>query len=321
MAVYTKVSKAEAAEFLAAYDLGMLVELIGIKQGVENTNYVLRTTKGRYILTLYEKRVKEEDLPFFLGLMQHLAKKGVLCPQPMVAKTSAMLGRLAGRPAALTSFLPGEMVRLITPKECGELGRGLASMHAGTVDFKMHRPNALSLQGWKKLLKDTHNRADEVRPGLADILKQEYDYLCKNWPKGLPFGVIHADLFPDNVFFKNGKLCGLIDFYFACEDFLVYDLGICFNAWCFERHVSFNITKARQLIKGYEKIRPLSKAEKAALPVLMRGSDLRFLLTRLYDWLNHVPGALVKPKDPLEYMTRLSFHQMAKGISDYGFDI
>jgi len=320
MAVYTKVSKAEAEAFLRAYDLGACEDLIGIKQGVENTNYILHTAKDRYILTLYEKRVKPEDLPFFLGLMDHLAQKGVRCPQPVRNEAGAMLGELNGRPAAITSFLPGEMTKRILPEECGELGRALAGMHVAAKGFPLHRPNALSLPGWEKLLKDCRARADEVRPGLSKILETEFAYLRAHWPTDLPFGVIHADLFPDNVFFDKGKLCGLIDFYFACEDMLAYDLGICFNAWGFERHVSFNITKARLMVKGYEEVRPLTDAEKAALPILMRGSDLRFLLTRLYDWLNRVPGALVKPKDPLEYMTRLHFHQMAKDISDYGID-
>jgi homoserine kinase type II len=320
MAVYTKVSNAEAAQFLAAYDIGALEALTGIKQGVENTNYDLRTAKGRYILTLYEKRVKPEDLPFFLGLMDHLAKKKVVCPQPIRDKSGEMLGMLNGRPAAITSFLPGSMTRRILPEECGELGRALASMHVAAADFPLHRPNALSLPGWEKLLKDCRTRADEVRPGLSKVLEDEFAYLRARWPQDLPFGVIHADLFPDNVFFAHGKLAGLIDFYFACEDMLAYDLGICFNAWCFERHVSFNITKARAMVRGYEEVRKLTDAEKAALPLLVRGSDLRFLLTRLYDWLHQVPGALVKPKDPMEYMTRLNFHQMAKDISDYGID-
>lgn len=320
MAVYTKVSDAEAAEFLHAYDLGEFKELTGIKQGVENTNYVLRTAQERTILTLYEKRVKPEDLPFFLGLMEHLAQKGVPCPQPIRDKAGEILGRLNGRPAAITSFLPGAMTQRIQPEECAELGRALAGIHVAAAGFPLHRPNALSLPGWEKLLKDCHARADEVRPGLSTVLETEFAWLRAHWPADLPFGVIHADLFPDNAFFAHGKLCGLIDFYFACEDFLAYDLGICFNAWCFERHASFNITKARAMVKGYEQVRPLSAAEKTALPLLMRGSDLRFLLTRLYDWLNRVPGALVKAKDPLEYMTRLNFHQMAKTISDYGLD-
>jgi homoserine kinase type II len=318
MAVYTKVSDAEAVAYLGAYDIGAFESLTGIKQGIENSNFILRTARDRFILTLYEKRVKTEDLPFFLGLMEHCAKKGVSCPHPVAMKSGEVLGTLAGRPAAITSFLEGTQTARILPEECAELGRAMAAFHQAALDFPLRRPNTLSLPAWEKLLADCKSRADEVQPGLAAELADELDFLRAGWPKNLPRGIIHADLFPDNVFFARGKLSGVIDFYFACEDALAYDLAVCFNAWCFERHVSFNVTKARAIVKGYEEIRPLSAVEKAALPLLVRGADLRFLLTRLYDWLNRVPGALVKPKDPHEYMTRLDFHRMAKDIADYG---
>lgn len=318
MAVYTKVPESDVASFLLAYDIGEIAELIGIKQGVENSNYVLRTTQKQFILTLYEKRTREEDLPFFLGFMQHLAKKGVPCPLPILTKTGESLGRLAERPAAITSFLNGKSATRISPNECAELGRALAAMHNAGADFTMERPNALSLSGWAGLVEACAPRADSVQAGLAHLLQQELAYLQENWPDGLPRGVIHADLFPDNVFFDGPQLCGLIDFYFACSDLLVYDLAICLNAWCFENNVAFNITKARALIKGYESVRPLSEEEMVALPLLARGSALRFLLTRLYDWLNQVPGALVKAKDPMEYYVRLQFHQRVENISAYG---
>jgi homoserine kinase type II len=318
MAVYTKVSEAQAEAYLEGYDLGAFESLTGIRQGTENSNYLLATTRGRFILTLYEKRVREEDLPFFLGLMEHCARHGVPCPLPVRMKSGELLGRLEGRPATLVSFLDGEMTLRITPDECAGLGRALATLHLAAQDFEPRRQNALALPAWEKLLGDCKPRADEVRAGLAVTLGQELDFLRGHWPKDLPRGIIHADLFPDNVFFRGSEVCGLIDFYFACEEMLAYDIAICFNAWCFERHVSFNVTKARAMINGYESVRKLDAAEKAALPVLVRGADLRFLLTRLYDWLHQVPGALVKPKDPLEYLTRLEFHRMAKGIADYG---
>lgn len=318
MAVYTKVSEQSAAEFLRAYDIGTFKSIHGIKQGVENSNYLLTTSEAQYILTLYEKRTRKEDLPFFLGLMEHVARKGVSAPLPIRTRQEEILGELEGRPAAITSFLKGKMTPRIIPEECFELGKGLAAFHVAAGDFAMHRSNALSLPGWERLLEATLPRANEVEPGLASILAKEMEFLRAHWPKDLPFGVIHADLFPDNVFFQDSKLCGLIDFYFACEDFLAYDLAICLNAWCFENKMSFNITKAGALIRGYNQVRPLSRQELDALPVLARGSALRFHLTRLYDWLNQVPGALVRPKDPVDYLGRLLFHQRVSDVTSYG---
>ena len=305
MAVYTKVSGTDASDFLNAYDLGDLRTLTGIKRGVENTNYILTTTKGRYILTLYEKRTREEDLPFFLSLLEHLATTGVPCPLPMKMKNGGALARLLGRPAAIVSFLEGEPVARSTPDDCAELGLALATMHNAASSYRLlQRPNALSLAAWNTLLAANEARADEVMSGLGALLRKELDYLRSRWPKDLPRGIIHADLFPDNVFFDAAKLCGLIDFYFACNDFLAYDLAICLNAWCFENSVAFNITKARALLKGYQQARKLTPKEISMLPLLARGAAVRFLLTRLNDWLNQVPGALVKAKDPLEYLTR-----------------
>jgi homoserine kinase type II len=320
MAVYTKVSDPEAEDFVRAYDIGAFKGLTGIKQGVENSNYILEAGTGRYILTLYEKRVKRADLPFFLGLMEHLAAAGVPCPKPVRTRDDDVTRELAGRAAAVTGFLPGSMTQRITPEQCAELGRALAKMHVAAAGFGLHRPNALSLTGWEKLANDCVPTADTVRKGLADVLEDELSYLRAAWPDNLPRGVIHADLFPDNVFFNGNTLCGVIDFYFACEDLFAYDLAICINAWCFERDMTFNITKARSLLKGYEKHRPLSPAERSALPILARGSALRFLLTRLYDWLNQVPGALVKTKDPIEYLVRLEFHQRVTSAASYGID-
>ncbi len=319
MAVYTKISEQDASEFLQDYDLGTLVELTGIRSGVENTNYFLTTTAGRYVLTLYEKRVHTEDLPFFIGLMEHLAAKNLPCPKPQKMKSGKVLGHLAKRAAVIISHLKGASLTRIVPNDCAELGRALAAMHLSVADFPMHRANALSLPGWEKMVEFAAGRADEIFVGLGAILQKEIAHLKAYWPTDLPKGIIHADLFPDNVFFDGPRLCGLIDFYFACDDLLVYDLAVCLNAWCFERDASFNITKARALINGYEEVRPLSAAEKEALPLLSRGSALRFLLTRLHDWLHQVPDALVKPKDPLEYLIKLQFHQGVQNVSAYGF--
>ena len=322
MAVYTNVSENEVTEWLKAYDVGGFRALTGIKSGVSNSNYVLETTKDRYILTLYEARTKADDLPFFLGLMEYLAKKGVLCPLPIRGVDGAAMHPVAGRPAAIISFLRGKSLPRVDPNHCAELGHALATMHAAVTDFPMHRPNALSLAGWQELFDACDGRADEVSHGLAALINDEMAFLKEHWPQDLPAGVIHADLFPDNVLFDGAKLCGIIDLYFACNDFLAYDLAICLNAWCFEgNNMSFNITKARAMLAAYQAVRPLSLAEKKALPVLARGAAIRFMMTRLYDWLNQVPGALVKAKDPLEYVARLKFHQKVTDGSSYGVEI
>ncbi|PWC56387.1 homoserine kinase [Azospirillum sp. TSO22-1] len=320
MAVYTEVSDEELSAFAAQYDLGAVLSCKGIAEGVENSNFLLVTETGPYILTLYEKRTKREDLPFFLGLMEHLSEHGVDCPLPVHARDGEALHELCGRPAVIVTFLKGMWPRRIQPQHCAQLGEALARLHLAGAGFDMTRSNALSLAGWQDLFARCAERADEVRPGLRDTLAAELDALAAHWPNGLPGGVIHADLFPDNVFFSGERLSGLIDFYFACNDFLAYDIAICMNAWCFEADGSFNATKARQLLTNYQRVRPLSAEELSALPWLCRGSAVRFLLTRLYDWLNHPPGAFVRPKDPLEYLRKLRFHQTVRSVGAYALD-
>jgi homoserine kinase type II len=318
MAVYTEVPDGDLAAFVKAYDIGDVVSCKGIAEGVENSNFLMRTTKGSYILTLYEKRVNRSDLPFFLGLMEHLAAKGLSCPTPIKARDGEALRELCGRPAAIISFLEGMWPRRPTERHCQLLGSAMADLHIKGRDFALKRPNNLSLSGWRTLVANTKDRADDVAPGLAATIQDELAFLEKNWPQDLEVGVIHADLFPDNVFFLGDRLSGLIDFYFACTDYLVYDVAICLNAWCFEQKGEFNVTKAKLMIESYAKLRPLPEAELAAMPILARGGALRFLLTRLYDWLNHPPGAFVSPKDPLEYLKKLRFHQQAKSVAAYG---
>ena len=318
MAVYTDFSDEEFAAFMAAYDLGAVLSVKGIAEGVENSNYLLSTERGQFILTLYEKRVDPADLPFFLGLMEHLAGRGISCPQPVRDRRGNSLNRLANRPAALVTFLTGMWVRRPKPEHCGQVGGALAGLHLAGEGFALRRPNALSVGGWRPLYEQCGGRADEVAPGLGAEIEHELGYLEANWPSRLPEGIIHADLFPDNVFVHGGKLSGLIDFYFACNDMLAYDVAICINAWCFEADGSLNVTKARMLLAGYGQVRKFSEAEIAALPLLARGSALRFLLTRLYDWLTVPEGALVVPKDPLEYYRRLRFHRSVTDASAYG---
>ncbi len=324
MAVYTEISDVELAAFVAEYDIGEVMACKGIAEGVENSNYLLQTDRASYILTLYEKRVARSDLPFFLGLMAHLANQGIACPTPIAGRDGATLRQLCGRPAAIISFLSGLWPRQIMPKHCRLLGAALAQLHLAGASFEMRRPNALSVAGWRPLFEKAGPRAGEVRDGLATALAAEIDILEADWPdpesSGLPVGVIHADLFPDNVFFLGDRLSGIIDFYFACTDLLAYDIAVCLNAWCFERDLSFNITHARGLLAGYGEVRALQPAELAALPLLSRGAALRFCLTRLYDWLHTPDGALVKPKDPLEFFRRLRFHQQVRGPGAYGLD-
>ncbi|MCH6578656.1 MAG: homoserine kinase [Alphaproteobacteria bacterium] len=320
MAVYTEVSDEELEEFLSQYDLGGLVSFKGIAEGVENSNYLLGTGTGTYILTLYEKRVHRDDLPYFLGLMEHLAGQGIACPTPIRGSDGRALRELCSRPAAIISFLEGVWPRRVQPRHCALLGDTMARMHLAGASFGGERANALSIEGWRRLFRQVEARADEVRPDLAAEIAGELAHLEAHWPRDLPAGIVHADLFPDNVFFLADKLSGLIDFYFACNDFFAYDLAICLNAWCFETDRSFNITKARQMLSAYREVRPFSDTELEALPLLARGSALRFLLTRLYDWLNHPDGAWVKPKDPLEYLQKLRFHQGITGAGAYGLE-
>jgi homoserine kinase type II len=320
LAVYTDFTDDEFEAFMAGYDLGPVVSVKGIAEGVENSNYLLATAKGQFILTLYEKRVDPADLPFFLGLMEHLARGGITCPLPVHDRQGRTLARLAGRPAAIVTFLAGVSVRRPRPDHCVEVGRALARLHVAGDGFGLMRRNALSVRGWRPLFDGCSGRADEVQSGLGAEIARELDHLESRWPGGLPVGVIHADLFPDNVFFLGNRLSGLIDFYFACNDMLAYDVAVCINAWCFEQDGALNMTKSRALLSAYASVRPLGLPESDALPLLCRGAALRFLLTRLYDWLTVPEGALVVPKDPVEYYRKLRFHRSVTDAGAYGLD-
>ena len=320
MAVYTDVADDEVRSFIALYDIGEVLSCKGIAEGVENSNFLLTTERGNFILTLYEKRVAPTDLPFFIALMEHLAAHGVACPTPVRARDGIALRELCGRPAAIVTFLAGMWPRRIQPFHCAGLGAALAVLHRAGASFGTNRPNDLSVAGWRRLYETCSSRAAEVQPGLAGELAAELAIVEAEWPHELPTGVIHADLFPDNVFFRDREVSGLIDFYFACTDFLAYDLAVCLNAWCFEADGSLNVTKTRLLLEGYRRVRPLTAAELAALPLLARGSALRFLLTRMFDWLNQPAGALVRPKDPLEFLRKLRFHRGITDIAGYGLD-
>ncbi|MBL6928553.1 MAG: homoserine kinase [Rhodospirillales bacterium] len=320
MAVYTEVSDEDLIAFAADYGIGEVLSCKGIAEGIENTNYLVETEQNRFILTLYEKRVKRDDLPFYLGLMEHLAGKGIPCPTPLRTHDGQVLRELCGRPAVMVSFLPGMWPKRPGPAHCAALGEALANMHVAGADFTIRRPNDLTVGDWRPLLQASRGHADLVRPGLTAELESELTFLEANWPTELPAGVIHADLFPDNVFFRGAALSGLIDFYFACNDFFAYDVAVCMNAWCFEADGEFNATKARRMLRAYRRVREFSPDEMAALPMMARGSALRFVLTRLYDWVNTPKDALVTPKDPLEFFGLLRFHQGVKSPGEYGLE-
>ncbi|MEI9963712.1 MAG: homoserine kinase [Caulobacteraceae bacterium] len=309
MAVYTDITDSDLEAFLADFDLGQAQSCKGIAEGVENSNFLVETTAGRFILTIYERRVREEDLPFFLGLMQWLAQHGYPCAEPMPGRDGRIYRPLRGKPAALVEFMNGISVRRPTAQHCREAGEGMAWLHECTRGFPLRRVNDLGQAAWRPLFERLRGAADGLKPGLADVVDRDLTTLAGCWPAELPAGAIHADLFPDNVFFQGGRFAAAIDFYFACDDFLAYDVAVALNAWCFEPDGSFNATLAQAFLAGYERRRPLSPAERRALPVLAWGAAMRFFLTRLNDWGATPEGALVRPKDPLEYERKLAVHR------------
>lgn len=317
MAVYTPLSDADVAELLAQYDIGAPLRCEGIAEGVENTNYKLTTSSGRYILTIFEKRVAEADLPFFIGVMVRLAARDFQAPQPIATRDGGYLTLIKGKPAAIVAFLDGVWPRHIELWHCAAVGEALARMHVALDGFEIERPNALSVAGWEKLITPRMDEVEKLQPGLAALLTDDMARVRSAWRHDLPRGVIHADLFPDNALFAGGELTGVIDFYFACTDALAYDLAVCLNAWCFAG-ASYDIERGRAMIAGYRRVRPLSNLERAALPVLAYGAALRFFATRLADWAATPAGATVTPKDPLEYADKLAFHRAARGAAFYG---
>ncbi len=318
MAVYTTLSDAELAALLAEYELGPALACDGITAGVENSNFALTTAQGRFILTIFEKRVRAEDLPFFMGVMARLAARGVPAPQPIATKSGALFTQAKGKPACIVTFLDGDWPRAPDVAHCAAIGDALARMHVALEGFAIERENALSLEGWEKLITPRLAQAETLRPGLASEIEADVAAVRAAWPSGLPRGPIHADLFPDNALFVGERLTGVIDFYFACTDFLSYDLAACLNAWCFADERDYDAARGAAMIAAYEAIRPLSDAARAALPTLCRGAALRFFATRLADWFDTPDGALVKKKDPLEYADKLAFHRSAKDAVDYG---
>jgi len=318
MAVYTDITDDELSALLADFDLGAPLSFKGIAEGVENSNFLLETEAGRYILTVYEKRVDAADLPFFLGLMRWLAKHGYPSAEPMADRAGQLIKRVRGKPCAIVEFLNGLSVRRPTAAHCREAGAGLAGLHLAVDGFPMVRENDLGQAAWAPMFASLHGDAEALKPGLSATIARDLEMLATRWPSDLPRGVIHADYFPDNVFFTGGRFAGTIDFYFACIDAFAYDVAVALNAWCFEPDGSFNITSARALVAGYESRRPLSDAERAALPILAHGAAMRFFLTRLHDWGATPVGALVRPKDPLEYERKLAVHRASPDLVLFG---
>ena len=322
MAVYTKLDKKDIEKILSNYSIGKLKYFKGIQEGIENTNYYLLVEEKKYILTIYEKRVDPKDLPFFSELMTGLDKKNYKCPVPLANSENKTISNYKGKKLMIVSFLEGKAKQVLTPNDCKQVGIEVAKMHEITKSFKIKRNNNLSVKSWRSLFNAIKNQCTKINKDLPKLIETNLIDVENNWPKNLPSGIIHADLFSDNIFFQNGRFNGIIDFYFSCNDFYSFEIAICFNALCFDgekNNLSFNVTKAKNFIDGYSAIRKLSDKEKESIKVLSQGAALRFLLTRVFDALNTVEGAIVKVKDPIEYLKRLEFHKNSKSFEDYFF--
>ena len=322
MAVYTKLSENQLKEFFSKYNLGNLLDYKDIKEGIENTNYFMHPEKGKFILTLYEKRVDNKDLPFFISLMKNLFDKNFPSPEPIINKNGNYISEISGKKAAVVSFLEGNAKTVLNPENCYQVGINTAKLHLITKNLSGKRQNKLSIDSWRKIYNKVKKDCSKIHQNLPDIIEKNLDIIEKKWPKNIPSGIIHADLFPDNIFFKGNELSGIIDYYFSCNDYYAFEIAICLNALCFEgrsENLSFNVTKAKKFIDGYSSLRRLSEEEKESLKILCQGAAIRFLLTRVFDYLNLIEGAIVKIKDPVEYLKRLEFHNSVKNYQDYFF--
>jgi len=322
MAVYTKLSEKDLIEFLSKYNIGKIQKHEEIKEGIENTNYLIQTEKGKFILTLYEKRVDEKDLPFFISLMRNLFDKKFPSPEPIINKNGNYISEIFDKKAAVVSFLDGKAKLILNPLDCYEVGVYTAKLHLITKNLVSKRKNKLSVKSWREIYNRVKKDCSKIHPNLSNTIEKNLNEIEMDWPKNIPSGIIHADLFPDNIFFKKNKLSGIIDFYFSCNDYYAFEIAICLNALCFEgknENLSFNVTKAKKFIDGYSSVRNLTDDEKKSLKVLCKGAAIRFLLTRVFDYLNLIEGAIVKIKDPLEYLKRLEFHESVKNYNDYFF--
>ena len=320
MAIYTKISSKDIRSIEKKYNLGKIIHFKGIKKGIENTNYLLKTKNKRFILTLFEKRVQKKDLPFFMNLMDKLSKYKINCPKPQRNKKGSFLIKIKNKTGSIVSFVEGKDKLKLNPKNCHEIGKNIAKLHRVSKKIKLYRKNSLSLKEWSKLLNKIGNKSKIISPNLNSLMKNSFLQIKNKWPKNLPYGIIHADLFIDNIFFKKNKFHGYIDFYFACNDFLMYEIAICINALCFDKKNNkfiFNKKKSTNLIRGYSKIRKFSVNEKKSLNILCKGAALRYLLTRTYDYLNTPKNAIIKIKNPREYIQKLKVHNKFKNFKNY----
>jgi len=322
MAIYTRLSGENIQELFSKYNVGKILNYKGIKEGIENTNYFVQTDKNKFILTIYEKRVDEKDLPFFMSLMRNIFDSKFISPEPMINVNGNYITEIFGKKAAVVSFIEGSAKKKLSPENCYEVGLKTAELHTITKNLNGKRKNNLSVSSWRKIYENVKVDCLKIDKNLPSIIEKNLNEIEDNWPNDIPSGIIHADLFPDNIFFKNNKLSGIIDFYFSCNDFYAFEIAICLNALCFEgqnENLSFNVTKAKKFIDGYSKIRKLSRPEKESLKILCQGAAIRFLLTRVFDYLNLIEGAVVQIKDPIEYLKRLEFHNSVKSYEDYFF--
>ena len=316
MAVHTKLSKRDILDILSIYKVGNLINFSGIRDGIENTNYKIKTTKNDYVLTIFEERVNKKYLPFFLNLMLNCDKKEISCPKPILDSKYNLINSFNQKKIAIFSFLSGKSKKSWSEINCFDVGKILGQFHSANKNLKKKITNEFSLDFWKKIFKKmSKSKLDSLIPGIHELLETELEFLHLNWPKNLPKGIIHADLFPDNVFFDKKKISGILDFYFSCYDFLIYDLAITINAWCFNKG-KFNQSFFNKIIKGYQSERKLTEIEKTQFNIIIRGASLRFLLTRLYDSINTKKNSIVTLKDPIEYYSILIFHIK----SDEGFN-
>jgi len=320
MAIYTKLSENNLKDFFLKYNLGKLINYKGIQEGIENTNYFIQTDKGKFILTVYEKRVEEKDLPFFMSLMDKLNNHKINCPKPQKSKKGNYLVNIKNKPASIVSFVEGKEKNKLKIKDCYEIGKNIAKLHIVSKKIKLYRKNSMSLNSWSKLLNKIGNKYKKIEVNLNELIKTSFADIKKRWPKKLTNGIIHGDLFIDNIFFKKNKFHGYIDFYFAANDFFMYEIAICINALCFDkknRKFIFNRKKSKNFLKGYSSLRKLSKNEKNSLNTLCKGAALRYLLTRTYDYLNTPKSAIIKIKDPHEYIQKLKVHNKFSNFKNY----
>ena len=317
MAVYTKLEHLEVKLFLEQYNISNFKDYKGIREGVENTNYLIKSSEQDYILTIYEKRVDEKDLPFFIKLLSDLSDNNFPCPKPIANKNNEKINKIKNKNAALVTFLNGKSKNKITSEDCFEVGKIAAQLHKITKKFNINRKNNLSIENWQNIFEKTIKQKIDLDESIIKKTRNYLNFLKDKWPKNLPQGIIHADLFPDNIFFIDNKVSGIIDFYFACNDFFAYEIAICINSICFDNNSTFNMAKAKNLINGYSSIRTLTEDEKKYLPILSMGAAMRFFLTRLYDFYHTDNKADVKIKDPFEYFKKIEFHSTIKNFNKY----